>query len=225
MHRQERFRILWCRAVPAKVPIPPRNRAPAGARSADAQRDRTYTVQASVFAFVLLNMLCIVGFVLAFYDIYGWRDYRVIAPHLLLSLLLLIGCGARQWFAGYAAVSILLGIIVVPQFHNFHSPRFDDRREAIDAVARDVAGKVEFAAGAPAWDNTILMHVEQVDVRMLGLPYGVGIAVVYDWAKQAWPPRSEYVLLRDQEAAKLDVSATMHKVATTACGDIYARRH
>jgi hypothetical protein len=180
-------------------------------------------VTAPVYLFALVNLLCIVGFVLSLYDVSDWRDYRVIAPHLLLSLLLLVGGGTRRCLGAYALVNLVLAAFVIGQFERFHGPRIESHGASIAALKHDVEGAIKFIDGAPGWDNTILMHIEQLDTKWLGLPRGIGISVVYDWSDQSWPQRSRYLLLRPDEAAKLDVSESMRKVATTTAGDIYAR--
>jgi hypothetical protein len=56
-------------------------------------------LESTVYTFALWSLICIVGFVLVLYDVRDWRDYRVIAPHLLLTLLVLVSCGAVHWKA------------------------------------------------------------------------------------------------------------------------------
>jgi hypothetical protein len=147
----------------------------------------------------------------------------VITPHLLLSLLLFVDCGDRRWLRAHALVSLVLAVFVIGQFYQFHGLRTGSHRASIDALSHDLVDTVKFSDGAPGWDNTILMHFEQVDIRMLGLPPGIGISMVYDWSDQALPPRSRYLLLGPDDPPTLDASTSMRKVAATVVGDVYAR--
>ena len=60
----------------------------------------------------ILNLGLIVLLVVMLYDVGGWRDYRIVAPHLLLSLLLLAACGRTR----VVAVAVLAGLLVTPSF-------------------------------------------------------------------------------------------------------------
>lgn len=192
-----------------------------GNAAADEPRD----LASAAFGFTLLNLVCIGGFVIAMYDVLDWRDYRVVAPHLLLALLVLVGCGARQWLKGYAAVALILGALAVVQFARFHRPRVEFETSQVASFAQQVAKVVTFAPGATAWDNTLLMDVQSLNSqKLMALPRGIGISTVTFWEKQAWPPRSKYVLLSREKAGRLGIPETMHKVAETELGDIYVQR-
>jgi hypothetical protein len=176
------------------------------------------------FGFVLLNLACIVLFVIAMYDVMDWRDYRVVAPHLLLSLLVLVGSAARQWLGGYAIVSLVLGCLVPAQFLAFHAPRIAYDRGAIPAFGRQVSDFVRFNEGASGWDNTLLLHIDRLNSPLLtALPPGIGISIAYRWPDQPYPPRARYMLLTRMEAATLGVPAHYRRLVITPLGDIYER--
>jgi len=176
------------------------------------------------FGFVLLNLLCILGFVNAFYDVFDWRDYRVIAPHLLLSVLVLVGVGARQWLGGYAAIAVLVGLMVPTQFVRFHRERVAVDRTEIAAFANEIEDFVVVEPGASGWDNTILLHIDRLGSPLIaGLPPGIGAAPIYEREEGIFPARSKYVLLTPEEAVQFGAPDSLRKVATTALGDLYVQ--
>ncbi|MGD9723646.1 MAG: hypothetical protein AB7O59_20095 [Pirellulales bacterium] len=177
------------------------------------------------FGVMLLTLFTIVGFIIAFYDVFNWRDYRVVAPHFLLALLVLVACGARDWLGGYAVVSVLLAALALPQFAEFHRPRVEFDTARVAAFSEQVGQVVKYLPNGSGWDNTLLMDIDVLDSPLLmGLPRGIGISVSRYWNLQAWPPRSKYLLLDRQRAAQMGIPSTFEKVAETELGDIYARR-
>ena len=176
------------------------------------------------FGFVLLNLLCIVGFVTAFYDVFDWRDYRVIAPHLLLSVLVLVGVGARQWLGGYATIALLVGLMIPTQFARFHRERVAVDPTEIAAFASEIEDFVVVKPGAPGWENTILLDIDRLGSPLIaGLPPGIGAAPIYERDEGIFPARSRYVLFTPEEAVRFGAPASLRKLATTALGDLYVQ--
>ncbi len=198
------------------------NAAPTSTQAAMPTNDASTADLA--FGFVFLNLLCIVGFVTAFYDVFDWRDYRVVAPHLLLSLLVLAGVGARQWFAGYAAVAVLVGLLVPAQFARFHERRVTIDRDEIAAFSREIGDIVTRQDGVTGWDNTVLMDIDRLGSPLvMGLPPGIGAAPIYEHDVGNFPARSKYVLLTPQDAVRFSAPSSLHKIATTRLGDLYVQ--
>jgi hypothetical protein len=179
----------------------------------------------AAFTFVLLNLLGIVGFVIAFYDVMDWRDYRVVAPHLLLSLLVLLGVQAAQWLTGYVLLALLLGLLAPGKFAEFHRGRVAYDAAQIAAFSEQMGNLVRVDEQASAWDKTLLVHIDRLNSPLLlGLPRGIGVSIVYRWQDQAYPPRSKYVLLTNAEINRLGVPSSLARVAATPLGDLYVRR-
>ena len=105
----------------------------------------------------ILNLSLIVLLVLMLWRVGMSMDYRVIAPHLLLSLLLLCACGRSR----VVAVAVLAGLLVTPSFltaYTVHAPpQFTDDQARIDAFAAQTAGTLEYRAQGDPWCNTILL--------------------------------------------------------------------
>jgi hypothetical protein len=199
---------------------PLRAAGPVAATASGEQPDAASTA----FGFTLVNLGCIGGFVIALYDVHDWRDFRVIAPHMLLSLLVLIACGSLDWLRRYAIIGLIAGVFAVVQFDKFHQPRVEFEPSKIAPFAEQASKVMPFEPGAPAWDNTMLIDMHLINSQeLLGMPPGIGISTVEFWELQAWPPRSKYVLLTDAQAARLGIPDTMHKVAETGLGNIYVQ--
>jgi len=190
------------------------------AAAADEQPEVT-----AAYGFTLLNLACIGAFVIALYDVHDWRDFRVIAPHMLLALLVLIGCGALDWLRRYAILGLIAGVFAVVQFDKFHQPRVEFEPSKVAAFAEQTAKVIRFEPGASAWDNTLLIDMHLMDSQQLmAMPPGIGLSTVNFWEQQAWPPRSKYVLLTHAQASHLVIPDSMHKVVETELGDIYVQR-
>jgi hypothetical protein len=196
-----------------------------GDRHGASESSDQVDVAATAFGFTLLNLGCIGGFVIALYDVHDWRDFRVIAPHMLLTLLVLIACGSLDWLRRYAIVGLIAGVFAVVQFGKFHQPRVEFEPSQIAPFAQQTAKVMKYSPGASAWDNTMLIDMHLMDSQQLmAMPPGIGLSTVNFWEQQAWPPRSKYVLLTHEQADMLGVPDSMHKVAETELGDIYVQR-
>jgi hypothetical protein len=128
------------------------------------------------YLFVGLNLALLLVAVVTLYDVEDWRDYRVVAPHLLLSLLLLVSGSACRWAVCVAAVNLLFLPALAVQFETSHRIRVDhDRtRRVIIDLRKDLA--YDPAARSP-WANTVL--VPEVDSsNRVRVPAGVGVCWV-----------------------------------------------
>ena len=88
----------------------------------------------------ILNLSLIVLLVLMLWRVGMSMDYRVVAPHLLLSLLLLVACGRTR----VVAVVVLAGLLVTPSFLTAYKvgvpAQFAEEQVRIDAFAAQTAG-------------------------------------------------------------------------------------
>jgi hypothetical protein len=183
------------------------------------------SLESTAYAFALWSVVCIVGFVLVFYDVRNWRDYRVIAPHVLLALLVMVSFGAVHWLKRHMVLTMAVSVFVVLQFAEFHRPRVAFDASQVATFAEEVGKVMPYERGASPWDNTLLVDMHSMNApELLTLPGGIGISTVIKWDQQAWPPRSKYLLLDRERAAKVGIPTSMQKVAETRIGDIYMRR-
>ena len=159
------------------------------------------------------------------YKLFYFPGNANLAPHMLLALLVLIGCGSLDWLRRYAIVGLIAGVFAVVQFGKFHQPRVEFEPSRIAPFAEQTAKVMKFEPGASAWDNTMLIDMHLMNSQQLmAMPRGIGLSTVEFWEQQAWPPRSKYVLLTHAQANQLGIPDSMHKVAETELGDIYVQR-
>jgi hypothetical protein len=170
-------------------------------------------------AFAAVNVLVILLANMLFFDMWGNRDYRVIAPHLLLSLLSLLTVSWRPVLPFVLANAAFTGI-VAGQFAEFHRDRTSMDRDKIAAVREELAPLMTFTPGADGWANTLFFPVSQHSYRLLALPPGVGLTfALTDEMNDFVPWRSRYVILPWHHAPS--PRARFRLRAETSLGPLY----
>jgi hypothetical protein len=146
-------------------------------------------------AFAAINvMIVLIPTMLIFY-MASFRDYRMMAPPVLLSLLLLLRADWRLALPFVIANIACVGIFIA-QFEEHHRDQVDSDPAEIAAVSEELRPYVTFAPGAGGWTNTFLFPVRQTDSRLLAVPAGVGITFALDNVRGVVEkPRSRYVIL------------------------------
>jgi hypothetical protein len=125
------------------------------------------------YLFVGLNMGLLLIAVVALYDVQDWRDYRVVAPHLLLCLMVLTSGTACRWAVRFALVNLLFLPAFATQFEKSHRIRVDHERtrNVVIDLRDDLAYDPEAAS---PWENTLL--VPEVDPsNRVRVPPGIGV--------------------------------------------------
>ncbi|MBC7813290.1 MAG: hypothetical protein H7175_19180 [Burkholderiales bacterium] len=168
-------------------------------------RGQALLVRGTWFAEALFHTLNLGGILAAnflLYDMHGWRDYRVMAPHVLLSALVLLFCH-RYWLL---ALIIALNIGMYPQFRRAYPmsipndyPRYDERVDDFRAVFEQQL--TYDPAQSNAWCNTLLLHNSQLlDSEIITVPPGIGLTVGFG----PYPPEhrflSQYLLIPQSHA-------------------------
>lgn len=152
-------------------------------------------------------------------EVESWRDFRVLAPHLLVALLVLAAHARwERWL--WTATLVLL-----PAYHEgfvaFHGDRFAADRGRIAALHDATATTMPFVADAPPWTNTLTVHSDLLQYPLLGLPRGIGVSYVFDWSNLAPPVRSRYLLLRPADKEQLDAIVRLAPMGATPLGTLY----
>jgi hypothetical protein len=148
--------------------------------------------EARPLLFAAMNLALVVGVILFAYDVQYFRDYRVVAPHLLLSALVLASGPAYRWALTLAAVNLLFLSAFLKEF-DIHRPRVHKGRIAAAAVDLQPYLSYDPAAESP-WQNTLLVP----DVRLANrvrVPPGIGVSWGVPFAgggKAPLPPDSPY---------------------------------
>ena len=152
-------------------------------------------------------------------DVESWRDFRVIAPHVLVALLLLVAY--TRWERWLWAGTLVLAPLYYQQFVEFHEERFTSDAAPIAAMRNATAGVIRFRPGAPPWTNTVAVSAELLRFPLLGLPRGIGVSYVVDWLDHASDVRSAYVLLHPADRQEADMVVRLEPMVETPLGMLY----
>ena len=169
----------------------------------------------------IMNLSLIVLLVLLLWRVGGAGDYRVVAPHLLLSLLLLAACGRGR----VVAVAVLAGLLLTPSFLTAYEElalgQFTDEQARIDAFAAQTAGTLVYQAQDDPWCNTILLPERTAfQPESLAIPAGIGISFDFHINSRS-ELKSRYVMVDDESRDTLTSAFDLQFASTTAIGDLY----
>ena len=169
----------------------------------------------------ILNLSLIVLLVVVLYDVGLWQDYRVVAPHLLLSLLLLAACGRTR----VVAAAVLGGLLLTPSFlaaYKDLAPRqFTDEQARFDEFAAQTAGTLVYQAQGDPWCNTILLQLQtSLVLDLLAIPAGIGVSYGGEIASRT-ELKSRYVMVDDESREGMTEAFELQFVSATAIGDLY----
>ena len=180
-------------------------------------------------AFASINLL-LIGLPLLFF--YIGEMARFIGPHVLLSLLVLLGSGVdgRRMVTAVVVFQLALLPFGWNYYREFHEPRLH-----VDPAAVDDFEDLEFDPAASPWDNTILVATKSLDYRCLALPHGIGmctmietdlpglsITPLVDWHKT--DPRSRYMLLSQYVRPEDIARWHLRLIRQTPSGDLCSTR-
>jgi len=182
--------------------------------------------------FYLVNCGLIVVLTIALYDLFGFRDYRAIAPHLLLAMLLVIALRRRFWLA-ITAMFIISNVVVAPTFvHNYHDWRGDSfsyspqDMAAIAAFHKTLGSYIYYQEGKDPWCNTLLSSFPgglppPLPPIMLGVPAGIGISVDYTGNASPLPLKSRYILTTEENVRELMKTTHLQFLSSTPYYNLY----
>lgn len=168
--------------------------------------------------FNLYNLGIILLILLLFYGFEAWRDFRVLAPHLLLTLLLLIAFARWRLLTVVnglmlASLPVILLMYAAGWYLPNYSPRIDELLvqwdERIDAV-------IQYDPVVPtAWCNTLLRSVEERNHTYISLVTDPGIGLSRIFRPQLLNPvQSRYLLLSSADYAVLSQHTTLQHALT-----------
>lgn len=168
--------------------------------------------------FHLLNLVPQVLLVLVLYDVGGWRDYRVFAPHLLLSVLVAVACVERVVVSAVLVANLAMVGLVGPVFYEFHRDHFTP----VDRSTVVLGEKLRFDPDAGPWENTLLVDPVNFRPGLVHVPPGFGTSLYFEGVHG--PVRSRYLLVSEHTAAGLEKNGCdLRLLAKTAHGNLYRR--
>ncbi len=171
---------------------------------------------------------------LLFNDMAFYRDFRALAPHLLLSLIVLVAC--RRWYipAAFAAIQAVMIPEFLLEYRATIEPQFAPGliEDMID-FRDDMSSEIIYQPDAPSgWCNTLLFVLENRGHRVLSIPPelalihpGVGLSFYIGyWGDQPplrHPVRSRYILLSSPNRAKIGNRIRLSLLHFTPIGVLY----
>jgi hypothetical protein len=170
------------------------------------------------WVFTLLNLGPLLVASVLIYDVAIWRDYRVLAPHLLLSLLLLAGGPAWRWTLAVSASNLAFVTAFLTQFSAHHLDRVRWDREFVAGFRREIRSVLKYDPDRSAWDNTLVIPVQAMTYPMVATPSGIGVNCVLDWSTFRLPARSRYLLMPPEFLPALREHGRLRPLARTRMG-------
>jgi len=155
----------------------------------------------AVNAFTLFNLLSIVGIAFAIYLYNG--NFRLFAPHLLLSLLLLIA--AKQYKPAF--ISMVVSVIFLPFLLNAYGtywrPNYFTKSDVLAQIKFEMELNIAYQPEQEnPWCNTIFMPASFFGYPVSQIPAGIGVShyINRDWnfplfEQPTLPLKSKYVML------------------------------
>jgi hypothetical protein len=195
-------------------------------------RRKPFSVEA---VFHLCNLGLPLAINLFLNDMAFYRDFRALAPHLLLSLLILVAC--RRWIL--PAVFITVQVIMLPNFLTEYRATVEHQftktglSASMDAFRTQVAETLVYQPDAPSpWCNTLLFIMENWNDQAMGIPPeltfvnpGIGLSYyVGYWDGEPtidFPLKSRYILLTDSNRERIGNRARLTVLTETVAGKLY----
>lgn len=189
----------------------------AGAFLITAQRRRS---SFNEMGFHLLNLGGILVANLIFTLLNDYRDYRVIAPHMLLSLILLV-LYHRRWIVSAVIVCNLLLLPAALQFLTMRGVNYYFASELITELRREWSDILVYDPNAVnAWCNTVDLP-PRVSWEYLAVPAGIGTTRI---SLTQLPLRARWIVVNNQSSMYTQVQAgetNLEWLATTPLGELY----
>jgi hypothetical protein len=181
-------------------------------------------VREALFHALNLGMVFVVVLTFYVFGSYG-HDFRLFAPHRLITTLLLIAF--KRW--KIIVIIIALNIVVLPSFldsyyTSWHTQFLLDRPQ-IRAFFDEIRDVIPYNPDAKsAWCNTVLLSINVENSgfppEMLVFPFGLGVSFYIHPEEVAQPAKSGYLLLKDDQVA--DFSGThLTPIKETRIGTFY----
>jgi hypothetical protein len=173
--------------------------------------------------FHLLNLGPVLLVNLLLYDMFDFRDWRAMAPHLLVTLLLLVAFW-RMWVL---VPLIALSLVALPQFMDQYKTMGDEatstyERASYTAFEDILARHIHYESDQDAWCNTLLVPVGlDFPYELTAVPPGIGLSFAFSIERVDLPVKSRYLLLDDPTYEVWQRRLNVDRLDTTTLGSLY----
>jgi len=175
-----------------------------------------------LFLFHLANIGGIILALVLFYDVFEDRDYRTLAPHLLLSICVMLAYKRFTIPLWAVAISnVLFFNFLLSLFDFYHAKNFADTDQDIQQFHAEIGSVLHYAPNASMWDNSILVapHDYNDMHEFLALPSGFGISL--RTFSLPVPLKSKYLIGRPAVLEDLSGTVQLRAIKTTSHGTLY----
>ncbi|MCS6836588.1 MAG: hypothetical protein NZ750_11285 [Anaerolineae bacterium] len=176
--------------------------------------------------FHLFNLGGVSLLILALHQVTSGHDYRVLAPHLLLSAMIWVGLQHRALIYALSLSMILALPVTIEQFQLFASNASGQAQRAVARWREPLAQVMAYQPEANPWCNTLSVsgfYLRDFDGQtglLLSVPPGLGISLLQGLDKPA-VPRAAHLLLTEADAQHYNL-ADVPPLLTVPDGAIYA---
>ena len=174
----------------------------------------------------LFNIGSLLAVNLTIYVITDWIDYRIFAPHLLVSLLLLIGFNRLRLAGVLIALNALMALPFLQNYHDLNQRSFTVDTAQLQEFQVAISPYIRYdAAQDNSWCNTV--YAPRLDLGLVALPPGIGFSIARSLAVTSAPFQSLYVLLDETYYADLSArfgSLSLEPLTETVYGTLYLNR-
>lgn len=192
-------------------------------RPQSGKRSAVPSIGRAEIMFHVYNLGVMLVTALVFYLPEGY--YRVFAPHLLLSLVILIGYRRFRLVGMVVFIGIVSMGAFLEEYQRFRIPAFtfseDAPTETLQAVFQE--NLVYNADAANPWCNTLLMPRAMLNTPYPAafIPGGIGVSFYFAPDAMHYPLQSRYLLLTKRAYADLSDRVHVSFLAETPAGTLY----
>jgi hypothetical protein len=134
-------------------------------------------LSASESCFHRFNLLSVLLLTLVLYDIFDWRDYRVLAPHLLLTILLFIAYRHLKLSLLLAVANLIFVMAFLTVYKDNGRLHFYADTQSIGTLREEIKSFITYdSTTTNSWCNTVFGVDFPPDILM-SLPSGIGYSV------------------------------------------------
>jgi hypothetical protein len=149
-----------------------------------------------------------------FYDVSYFRDYRTLAPFIIITILALISELDSSWVRVIALLAILSQFFFIPSFLKLYMDDFHKLRFAVtedqhyDHKLVEALSDIEYKKSDNPWCNSLLA-IADFSPEYLTIPAGIGINY-YAKLPQNDPIKSHYILVQTSAVNTLNLPGELH---------------
>jgi len=167
-----------------------------------------------IFSYFLFLLAGETAITVIFYDVSYFRDYRTLAPFIIITILALISELDSSWVRAIALLAILSQFFFIPSFLKLYMDDFHKLRFAVtedqhyDHKLVEALSDIEYKKSDTIWCNSLLA-IADFSPEYLTIPAGIGINY-YAKLPQNDPIKSHYILVQTSAVKTLNLPGELH---------------